>query len=69
MKFFVACSDEEGEEEVRRREREMGIIPTSPSSMLSILQLGSPPGNPPVNVPEDFRPQNPTQFPSSEKLL
>ncbi|XP_028409090.1 uncharacterized protein LOC114531676 [Dendronephthya gigantea] len=41
-------TDEEGDEEVRRRERDLGIVPTSPVSLLSHLQINSPP---PSNVP------------------
>lgn len=45
---FIVPRDEEGEEEVRRRERDLGIVPTSPASLLSHLQINSPP---PSNIP------------------
>ena len=69
---FFLRSDEEGDEEVRRRERELGIIPTSPSSLLSHLQIASPPAalGSPVGSPSDMhQPPMPPYPPGIKKFL
>ena len=63
----VFHSDEEGEEEIRRRERELGIVPTSPASLLSHLQLAGPsppPSTTPAGSPTDLQQPRVSQYAS-----
>ena len=66
---YLLLSDEEGEDEVRRRERELGIVPTSPSSLLSHLQIASPPSNTPASSPVDMHPKHIPQYPPGNYVL
>ena len=62
-------SDEEGDEEVRRRERDLGIVPTSPASLLGLLQIASPPHSvSPVGGPSDLHQPQMPQYPQGEIL-